>query len=107
MPLNSHIRQRLFQRAACVGKNRADATAAPAEIHLIGASGAGMTALSELLLDFGFLLTGSDQSVDQTSLRQTQPTGRILKIHQGHDSAHLPTTADLVVFSPAISEDNP
>ncbi|MDA0806964.1 MAG: UDP-N-acetylmuramate--L-alanine ligase [Planctomycetota bacterium] len=109
MPLNSHIRQRLFQRAACAGKDRADATTAPAEIHLIGASGAGMTALSEVLLDMGCVLTGSDQSVDQTLQRQTQSPaspGRILKIHQGHDSAHLPTTADLVVFSPAISEDN-
>ncbi len=110
MPLDLHIRQRLFQRAASAGENHAGVTPVPVEIHLVGAGGAGMTALSEFLLDMGCALTGSDLSVDQTSLRQAQPSvlpDRILRIHQGHDSAHLPTTADLVVFSPAISEDNP
>ena len=110
MPLESHIRQRLLQRRTRAGKKTSGPTEVPAEIHLVGAGGAGMTALSEVLLDFGCVLTGSDLNVDQESLHRTDSpaqSGRILRIHQGHDSAHLPTTADLVVFSPAISEDNP
>ncbi|MFT5095542.1 MAG: UDP-N-acetylmuramate--alanine ligase, partial [Porticoccaceae bacterium] len=110
MALESHISQRLFQRrtfATTAGERPADS---PPQVHLVGASGAGMTALSEVLLDFGCALTGSDLSVEQEQPGQTKSSvksGQILKIHQGHDSAHLPTTADLVVFSPAISEDNP
>ncbi len=115
MPPESHISQRLFRRRAFATKAGERPTDSPPQVHLVGAGGAGMTALSEVLLDFGCVLTGSDLSVDQEQSGQPQPgqpqssvkSGRILKIHQGHDAAHLPTTADLVVFSPAISEDNP
>ncbi|MFT5326095.1 MAG: UDP-N-acetylmuramate--alanine ligase [Planctomycetaceae bacterium] len=110
MALESHISQRLFQRRPFAAKASERPADSPPQVHLVGAGGAGMTALSEVLLDFGCALTGSDLSVEQEQPGQTKSSvksGQILKIHQGHDSAHLPTTADLVVFSPAISEDNP
>ena len=125
MPLESHIHERLFPRGRCAAKQVSDGDAALPQVHLIGAGGAGMTALSEVLLDFGWSLTGSDlQAADQRSTgssaddQQAAPAPRdaasesskprrILKIHQGHDSAHVPATADLIVFSPAISADNP
>ena len=125
MPLEPHIHERLFPRGQCAVKRVSDDDELLPQVHLIGAGGAGMTALSEVLLDFGWRLTGSDleaadpQSTDSSS-RDRQTTsepldaagqslnpGRILKVHQGHDSAHVPATADLVVFSAAISADNP
>jgi len=97
--------QRLCAEASQSGRNES-----PPQVHLVGAGGAGMTALSEILTDFGWMLSGSDLKVaspDLTlSMSAAQP-GRILKIHEGHDSANLPTTSDLVVFSPAIAADNP
>lgn len=115
MPLNAHIRTRLFPRGRCArGPVSADEQEIP-QVHMIGASGAGMRALSEVLLDFGWKLTGSDLQADErhgesasisTSSRHSK-SGRILRIHHGHDSANVPATADLVVFSPAIATDNP
>jgi UDP-N-acetylmuramate--alanine ligase len=110
MPLDSHIRQRLFRRGTCATDATASDGQSSPQIHLVGAGGAGMTALSEFLLDFGCRLTGSDLSVESqqsTGAEQPVASGRIIKIHQGHDSANVPTTADLVVFSSAISADNP
>ncbi|MDA1162488.1 MAG: UDP-N-acetylmuramate--L-alanine ligase [Planctomycetota bacterium] len=109
MPLESHIRGRLFSRGRCVEWPASASDEAVPRVHLIGAGGAGMTALSQVLLDFGWILTGSDmqaaESVDVDIL--VENPGRILRIHQGHDSANVPATADLVVFSPAVTEDNP
>lgn len=117
MPLDSLIQQQLLQRGArATDASHRDSQSpmkdsqSPMKIHLVGAGGAGMTALSEVLMDFGCRLTGSDLSVEpqqSADFEQPVPSGRILKIHQGHDSANVPATADLVVFSPAISADNP
>lgn len=114
MPLESQIRQRLLRQNDASPKGEHGSVITPPQVHLVGAGGAGMTALAELLSDCGCVLTGSDLSADsraaaahsQNSPSHTGPR-RILKIHQGHDSKHLPTTADLVVFSPAVSNDNP
>ena len=115
MPLLPQLRQRLFADGArSQSESAADGASRP-QVHLIGAGGAGMTALAEVLSDFGWSLTGSDlqptvrtDSVTGSVLtRQASASGRILRVHQGHDSANVPGSADLVVFSPAIALDNP
>ena len=110
MPLEPSTRQRLFRQRLCEGDSAGDMNELPPQVHLVGASGAGMTALSQILIDFGWALSGSDLNVAGNdvapSVSAVKP-GRILKIHQGHDSSHLPMTTDLVVFSPAVPIDNP
>ena len=76
----------------------------PVQVHLIGAIGAGMTALSEFLADLGWSLTGSDQ---QDIPQNHQSLNRFVRIHQGHHAGHLAVDVDLVIFSPAIPADNP
>jgi len=110
MPLESPMRKRLLQRGVFVEQAGVSASDAALQVHLIGAGGAGMTALSEVLMDLGCVLTGSDLNVEPERPRHSNPLSnpqRILRIHHGHDATHLPATADLVVFSPAISADNP
>lgn len=64
-----------------------------------------MKALSELLADRGWTLTGSDlqPSSDITRLND----GQILKVHAGHSAENLPRSVDVVIHSPAIRETNP
>jgi UDP-N-acetylmuramate--alanine ligase len=76
----------------------------PVRAHLVGAFGAGMTALAEMLSDRGWLLTGSDM---QTAPDQCSLTNRFVRIHHKHHAGHVPSDAQLVVFSPAVSPANP
>lgn len=62
-----------------------------------------MTALSELLADRGWQLTGSDAQIGEPS----RVDSRILRVHSGHDAAHLTAGTDLVAHSPAVRECNP
>lgn len=110
MSLAPSTLQRLLEQRFCAGASHSGMNESPPQVHLVGAGGAGMTALSEILTDFGWILSGSDLDAPSNNFSPAVPDsrpGRILKIHKGHDSAHLPPTADLVIFSPAISEDNP
>lgn len=63
-----------------------------------------MRALVELLSDFGWTLTGSDQSEPA----HTRHIGeRQIWIHQGHSSSHVSPDTDILIFSPAVIESNP
>jgi UDP-N-acetylmuramate--alanine ligase len=75
-----------------------------------------MKALSELLQDRGWRLSGSDAAAPApdsrpvarvTSSSDTLADRRILRIHNGHSADHVPASADVVIHSPAISEANP
>lgn len=110
MSLAPSTLQRLLEQRPCAEASASGTNESPPQVHLVGAGGAGMTALSEILTDFGWTLSGSDLNVASNDVHPSMSaskSGRILKIHQGHDSANLPATADLVIFSPAISPDNP
>ena len=72
--------------------------------HLIGACGAGMKAIAEVLLDAGWQLTGSDANPDPESLRLL--TNRGMTISTGNPSELQETTIDLVIYSAAIPEQN-
>ncbi len=73
------------------------------KIHFVGIGGIGMSGIAELLLNQGFIISGSD-------LAETEITkhlkSRGAKITQGHDAAVI-QDADVVVKSSAIKDDNP
>lgn len=74
------------------------------QIHFIGIGGVGMSALAELALRNGNEVSGSDV-VTNSYTRHLQSLGA--SIYYGHDGENLSGSADLVVYSSAISEDNP
>ncbi len=76
----------------------------PRRAHLIGVCGSGMKALAEFLLDAGWHLSGSDRQVPGPGVRSLVSRG--LKFYRGHDARHVPSDADLVVYSPAVDEEN-
>ncbi len=64
-----------------------------------------MKALAELLLDRGFHVTGSDVQTPSPSMQLMQRRG--LRVHQGHQDQFVPKNVDLLVYSPAVAEENP
>jgi len=72
-------------------------------VHFIGLGGIGMSGLAEVMLQAGFEVSGSDLSAAPVLGRLARLGARVC---QGHDAGNL-GTADLVVRSSAIGEDNP
>ena len=72
-------------------------------IHFIGIGGAGMSALAYVLVQRGFVVTGSDLQPGHMSDALVAAGARI---HYGHHAAHV-EGADAVVVSTAIHPDNP
>lgn len=73
--------------------------------HLVGASGAGMKALTDVLLGTGWRLSGSDPSATESDLMRWRKDASPL--HNRHGVEHVPLDADLVVHSLAVPDDNP
>lgn len=73
--------------------------------HLVGVGGSGMKALAELLSSRGWRVSGSDQQIAPTMAAALSRRG--LAIHRGHDRQNLPELADCLVYSPAVSPENP
>ena len=73
--------------------------------HLVGARGAGMTALAEMLAGLGWRLTGSDQRPSDSVSHALHARG--LRIHSGHHDQFLPRDVDVLIYSPAVGPDNP
>jgi UDP-N-acetylmuramate--alanine ligase len=72
-------------------------------IHFVGIGGAGMSGIAEVLLNLGYVISGSDLS-DSAALKRLQSLG--IQTHVGHD-AHNIAGADAVVTSTAVHADNP
>ncbi|MFQ6067058.1 MAG: UDP-N-acetylmuramate--L-alanine ligase [bacterium] len=72
-------------------------------IHFIGIGGIGMSGLAQVLLQMGYLISGSDKRKNNLT-QKLQALGAT--IYQGHDSSYL-KGVDLVVFSSIIPADNP
>ncbi len=72
-------------------------------IHMIGVGGTGMSGIAEVLVNLGYRVAGSD-------LRASAVTERLrrkgVEIFIGHDAAHV-GSADVVVSSSAVDEENP
>ena len=75
----------------------------PGRAHLIGIGGSGMRALAEVLLGYGWELSGSDLAVN--SVGQLSQAG--VRFHHGHCGSHVPRRCNLVIHSDAIGADNP
>ncbi len=71
-------------------------------VHLVGAGGAGMSALGRLLIEAGAEVSGSDL-VDGPAARDLRDLGA--RVWIGHDAGHV-SGAERVVVSPAIGADN-
>ncbi len=72
-------------------------------IHMIGIGGSGMCPLAEILHTKGYKLTGSDNNEGDT-LNRIRNLG--IEVYMGHNPENV-HSAELVVYSAAISEDNP
>ena len=72
-------------------------------VHFMGAGGAGMCALAELLLRHGGRVTACDLR-DSPALRDLETLGAT--VHVGHDPAHVHEASALVVTS-AVPSDHP
>lgn len=72
-------------------------------IHFVGIGGAGMCGIAEVLLNQGYIISGSD-------IQHTAVTERLMRlgvtVRIGHDAEHI-VDADVIVVSSAISPENP
>ena len=74
------------------------------KLHFIGIGGIGMSAIAKILLNMGFEISGSDVA-DSELLDVLRKMGA--SVYIGHDACNLPSDADAVVYSNAISAKNP
>ena len=72
--------------------------------HLVGACGAGMRALAEVLLDSGWVLSGSDLTAPNAGVQNLIRRG--FRFQQGHHSTNVPPAVQQLVYSPAIPIQN-
>ncbi len=72
-------------------------------IHMIGIGGSGMCPLAEILHSKGYILTGSDNN-ESDPLKRIKKLG--IKVYMGHSADNI-DGAELLVYSAAISQDNP
>ncbi|MCL1808241.1 MAG: UDP-N-acetylmuramate--L-alanine ligase [Clostridiales bacterium] len=73
------------------------------QVHCIGIGGIGLSAVAEILLSKGMTVTGSD-------MNESDITDRLIRagahVFLGHRAKNV-DGADMVVFSAAVSQDNP
>lgn len=72
-------------------------------IHMIGIGGSGMCPLAEILHSKGYILSGSDNN-ESDPLKRVRKLGAT--VYMGHNAENI-KGAELVVYSAAISADNP
>ena len=74
------------------------------KLHFVGLGGIGMSGIAEILIDQGFSVTGSDKTPSENTERIAS-LGAKLRI--GHDAKNLDNDVDALVYSSAVSPDNP
>lgn len=72
-------------------------------IHFVGIGGIGMSGLAELLINLGYIVSGSDLK-DSAATRRLSRLG--CQVFKGHDGNNV-QEADVVVYSSAIGLQNP
>ncbi len=73
-------------------------------LHFVGIGGAGMSGLALVARSLGADVTGSDRAADSPYLLPLRALG--VEPSEGHDAAHVPEVAEVVVSS-AIPPENP
>ncbi|MEK6755029.1 MAG: UDP-N-acetylmuramate--L-alanine ligase [Bacteroidota bacterium] len=74
------------------------------KIHFVGIGGIGMSGIAEILLDQGFKVSGSDKGLSEVTER-LQTLGAT--VFEGHRAEHIAGDVDALVYSSAVSFDNP
>lgn len=74
------------------------------KIHFVGIGGIGMSGIAEILLDQNFKVSGSDKSLSEITDRLTQLGAEIF---EGHSASNIHDDVDALVYSSAVSLDNP
>ncbi len=74
------------------------------KLHFIGIGGAGMAPLAQLSLESGIAVSGSDSAVSAKS-EHLKSLGA--QVFCGHKKEQLPEDAELVIYSSAVTEENP
>ncbi|GAA0726111.1 UDP-N-acetylmuramate--L-alanine ligase [Clostridium malenominatum] len=74
------------------------------KIHFIGIGGISMSGIAEILLEKGYKISGSDMN---SSYITNMLERKGAEIHIGHKKENLDYTVGMVVYTAAISEDNP
>lgn len=73
------------------------------QVHFIGIGGIGMSGIAEIMHNIGFKVQGSDPSRNNKNIKRLQKLGlKVFLIMQKNIG-----NSKLVVFSSAISKDNP
>ncbi|MDP2368368.1 UDP-N-acetylmuramate--L-alanine ligase [Rhodoferax sp.] len=72
-------------------------------IHFVGVGGSGMSGIAEVLLNLGYVISGSDLA-DSATLKRLAALG--IQTFVGHDARHV-AGADAVVTSTAVQASNP
>ncbi|NLM35758.1 MAG: UDP-N-acetylmuramate--L-alanine ligase [Clostridiales bacterium] len=73
------------------------------KVHFIGIGGISMSALAEILLENGYKVSGSDMKASNITEKLKE---RGAEIYIGHTAENV-LSADIVVYTAAISPDNP
>lgn len=73
------------------------------KVHFVGIGGIGMSGIAEILLNQGFEISGSDNSLTEIT-DHLNSLG--IKIFEGHSEKNL-DDCDVLVYSSAVSTDNP
>jgi UDP-N-acetylmuramate--alanine ligase len=94
----------MTDRAAALGDDRALKALRPgAHIHLVGIGGIGLSAIARVLLQKGYVVSGSDLSLSPIT-RELVALGAT--VHQGHSGENV-AGAEAVIVSSAVPENNP
>ena len=72
-------------------------------LHFVGIGGSGMCGIAEVLINWGYQVSGSDL-VDSAAVQRLRQLGA--KISIGHQAQNI-SEAQVVVKSTAVSQDNP
>ncbi len=76
----------------------------PCHVHFIGIGGISMSGLAEILMDRGFTVSGSDNTLSPLTERLSAHGARVSGQQK---AANIKPDIDLVVYSAAIHDDNP
>jgi UDP-N-acetylmuramate--alanine ligase len=74
------------------------------KVHCIGIGGIGVSALARMFCSRGVVVSGSDTALSEITAMLEE---KGVRVHEGHDAAHVPEDVELVVYSPAVGEGNP
>ena len=74
------------------------------KVHLIGIGGSSMNGIAEIMMKYGVRVSGSDRSRSANTDRLETLGARIF---EGHSADNIEKDCDLVVYTLAVSQDNP